>query len=176
MLGKWSFLTPALNTIKELSTKKCDDAVFQISVPAAAQFLHKQARAVLSSHSSVVRRSLAMFARQCLLLHTSSATCVCFCITALLHVSQVLLLVSAFLQALLLVSAFASQCYYLFHKCYYWCLLFYKFCYFTTVLLPAPSHWCCYTSATAYVCCYNGATVDNCQWLKHPIVWKHIFE
>ena len=42
MLGKWSFLTPALNTIKEMSTKKCDDAVFQISVPAAAQFLHKQ--------------------------------------------------------------------------------------------------------------------------------------
>ena len=42
MLVKWSFLTPALNTIKVMSTKKCNVAVVNISVPAAAQFLHKQ--------------------------------------------------------------------------------------------------------------------------------------
>ena len=91
MLGKWSFLTPALNAIKELSTKKCDEAVFQISVPAAAQFLHKQARAVLSSHSSVsetvisnVRAPMSApshkFCYLCLLLHHSATLLHYYCL------------------------------------------------------------------------------------------------
>ena len=88
-----------------MSTKKWDDALFQISVSAAAQFLHKQEPSSVLIHRWV-RRSLAMFARQCLLLHTSSATCVCFCITVLLYCTTA----CPFKLVLL-------------HKCYCLCLL-----------------------------------------------------
>ena len=112
MLGKWSFLTPALNTIKVMSTKKCNVAVVNISVPAAAQFLHKQARAVLSSHSSVsetvisnVRAPMSApshkFCYLCLLLH-HSATLLYYCLPLQTGAAtQVLLPMSAVTMELL---------------------------------------------------------------------------